>query len=115
MVTRLCILTQKPRKICLVFAGSRARKSTGRGGEEAAEKTQRRHRRCDQEWEQHQGHRAQHSVWALCAHPLADRLAKHIKKCGSNYDWQSFTYQKLLGGFLSNSMTNITKMRGAYL
>lgn len=40
MVTRLCILTQKPIKICLVFAGSRARKSTGRGGEEATEKTQ---------------------------------------------------------------------------
>lgn len=99
--------------VCRLKGKKEHRRGWWRGNGENTDRG--RHRRCDQEWEEHKGHRAQHSVWALCTHPLANRLAKHIKECGSNYDWQSFTYQKLLGGFLSNSMTNITKMRGAYL
>lgn len=99
-----------------ISTGSRARTAPeGLVGRQQRECRQKGHRRVWQEWEQQERHRAQRGVQAFAPTHLPTRLAKYTKKCGSNYDWQIFTYQKFLSGFLSNSMTNITKMRGAYL
>lgn len=47
------------------------------------------------------------------------KLYNCFQKCPnkgiSNYKWQNFTYQKLLCGFLSNSVANITKICSTYL